>query len=101
VPNLNAGVYLTDLTFIELGNPDYLPDNNYINFDKRRKVAAIIADMQMYQQHTYNFVELEPVRGFLTSLGAHGWADEKTLYATSWLAEPKEAELEDDDDDDK
>ncbi len=45
------GVYLTDLTFIEDANPDYLDEAKLIiNFDKRRMVAQVILEIQQYQQ---------------------------------------------------
>ncbi|KAJ3189348.1 hypothetical protein HDU85_002977 [Gaertneriomyces sp. JEL0708] len=44
-----CGVSLTDLTFIDLGNPDYLPDSGHINFDKRTKVY------QLFQSQIFPF----------------------------------------------
>ena len=52
------GVYLTDLTFIDLGNLDYLPESNFINFEKRRKVASIISDIQSHQRKSFPIVEV-------------------------------------------
>ncbi|CAG8769421.1 2943_t:CDS:2, partial [Ambispora leptoticha] len=44
------GVYLTDLTFIEDGNPDTLKkDRALINFSKRMKTAEVIREIQQYQ----------------------------------------------------
>jgi son of sevenless-like protein len=40
-------MYLTDLTFLEEGNPDKIGE--LINFDKRRRVAAVIKEIQQYQ----------------------------------------------------
>lgn len=76
-----AGMYLTDLTFIEDGTPDELT-GGLINFVKRRKVAQVlcplpdlsvtaaltlwvrhpqvIREIQQYQQCPYNF-ETVPV----------------------------------------
>jgi RasGEF domain len=34
------GVYLTDLTFIEEGNKDFI-NETLINFDKRRKISQV------------------------------------------------------------
>jgi son of sevenless-like protein len=47
------GVYLTDLTFIEDGNKDYVTDEGLINFDKRRKISTVIREIQQYQQTPY------------------------------------------------
>lgn len=41
------GVYLTDLTFIEDGNPDYV--NELINFTKRSLIYTVISKIQQYQ----------------------------------------------------
>lgn len=46
-------MYLTDLTFIEDGNKDYVTDEGLINFDKRRKISTVIREIQQYQQTPY------------------------------------------------
>ena len=51
------GVYLTDLTFIEDGNKDYL-SGRLINFVKRQHVSHVIREIQQYQNDLY---ALEPV----------------------------------------
>lgn len=44
------GVYLTDLTFIEDGNSDFLKtDERLINFSKRQMTAEKIQEIIMYQ----------------------------------------------------
>jgi len=45
------GLYLTDLTFIEEGNPKYI--NQKINFVRCRRFAEVIRDMQTYQNTRY------------------------------------------------
>jgi hypothetical protein len=47
------GIYLTDLTFIEDGNPKYV--NDKINFVKCKCFAGVIRDMQTYQNTKYEF----------------------------------------------
>jgi len=54
----SIGVYLTDLTFIEDGNKDYVLGTDLINFSKRRKVAAVITEIQQYQQLWFKFQEI-------------------------------------------
>lgn len=50
------GVYLTDLTFIEDGNPDRLRvDERLINFSKRQKTADVIQEIMVYQSTPYVF----------------------------------------------
>src|SRR3990167_1564786 len=41
------GVYLTDLTFIEDGNPNYV--SGLINFSKCQKIASVISEIVRYQ----------------------------------------------------
>ncbi|KAL6061251.1 Ras guanine nucleotide exchange factor domain-containing protein [Balamuthia mandrillaris] len=78
------GVYLTDLTFIEDGNPDTL--DGLINFNKRVLVNRVIQEIQVYQQTPYTFDVLEPLHSFLYQLPACG---DKELYTLSVQREPK------------
>jgi son of sevenless-like protein len=59
------GVYLTDLTFIEDGNPNYLPTVDHrtdiINFEKCRKQALVIGNILLYQQDAYNFQRVDVI----------------------------------------
>jgi hypothetical protein len=50
------GVHLSDLTFIEDGNPDTI--RGLINFTKRRFLFRVISEISRYQQNAYN---LHPV----------------------------------------
>ena len=55
---------MTDLTFIEDGNPDNINDiEHLINFDKRRRTAAVIAEIKQYQQTPYNFKMMPIIKG--------------------------------------
>lgn len=47
------GVYLTDLVFIQDGNPDFLKDSRLINFGKRHKTAEVIKEIMIYQSTPY------------------------------------------------
>ncbi|KAJ1338899.1 hypothetical protein BSLG_006536 [Batrachochytrium salamandrivorans] len=100
------GVYLTDLTFIELGNPDFLPDSHFVNFDKRRKVYTLIKEIQRYAQVPFSLSALQPIQEFLRKLSERkgtpvGWEEsplmtEDELYEQSLLVEPKEPETDSD-----
>jgi len=79
------GVYLTDLTFIEDGNGDFVPDPNnpdkrLINFDKRRKISRSIAEIKLYQQEPYPFYDIVEIQNFLC--GVRG-LDERVLLKRS------------------
>ena len=60
------GVYLTDLTFTEDGNPNLI--DNLINFSKRELVYKIIEEVKQYQVTGYNFESKEPIFTFLAQL---------------------------------
>ncbi|KAI8907028.1 hypothetical protein DFJ77DRAFT_187350 [Powellomyces hirtus] len=90
------GVSLTDLTFTELGNPDFLPDTSLINFDKRRKVYQILTQsIQKYQAVPYPLVPVSGIRDFLSGLGSMQLFNDDELYDWSLKVEPKEEELSD------
>ena len=80
---------MTDITFIEDGNPDYI--NGLINFRKRELVYLVIRDVQQYQQMSYPF-EFSDIAQFLTELPNN---DEDVLYDLSLLREPRTCKLED------
>ncbi|KAJ3342817.1 hypothetical protein HDU93_000947 [Gonapodya sp. JEL0774] len=63
------GVYLTDLTFLELGNQDFLPESHLINFDKRRKAAQIVGEILQYQAVPFSHRPVPALQEFLQSLG--------------------------------
>jgi len=82
-----VGVYLTDLTFIEDGNQDYLSDSKVlINFDKRRKISQVIREIQQYQQTPYCLEAVPSIQGYL--LKAEFWGENET-YETSLKLEAK------------
>jgi hypothetical protein len=103
------GVYLTDLTFLELGNPDFLPDSHFINYEKRRKVYQLIKEIQKYQHSPFTLTAIPQIQEFLKKIGETkgapvGWEEsnpimtEEELYQKSQLYEPKELSSDDEDD---
>ena len=82
---LVRGVYLTDLTFIEDGNPDEV--DNLINCYKRGLVFRVVQEVQQYQATKYDYVQREPLLTFLTKLPV---LSDKQLYDLSLQREPRE-----------
>ncbi|CAG8772056.1 10462_t:CDS:1, partial [Funneliformis caledonium] len=80
-------VYLTDLTFIEDGNPNNLKKSRLINFSKRMKTAEVIREIQQYQSAPYN---LNPVQEIQTFIRCHlqDSRDVADLYELSLSMEP-------------
>eukprot|EP00007_Cunea_sp_BSH-02190019_P006845 CAMPEP_0174231344 /NCGR_PEP_ID=MMETSP0417-20130205/1891_1 /TAXON_ID=242541 /ORGANISM="Mayorella sp, Strain BSH-02190019" /LENGTH=1210 /DNA_ID=CAMNT_0015309213 /DNA_START=169 /DNA_END=3801 /DNA_ORIENTATION=+ len=83
------GMYLTDLTFMEEGIPDNVGD--LINFSKRWKVAAVIQDIQQYQQAPYHLHKLGVIQDYLTNAQA---LDNETMYKISLECMPRGAAKE-------
>ena len=111
------GCYLTDLTFIEDGNPDYLsedkdkenatstdqaptPDipppsydaataNRKINFWKRAMTADVIREIQQYQNEPYILQPVPEIQNFLKGVMVSKF-DDAALYDLSHRLEPRE-----------
>ena len=64
-----AGMYLTDLAFIDSGNKD-TTDGNLINFAKRRRVADVIQQVQLYQTHVYHLARVDAIAVRRAHLGS-------------------------------
>eukprot|EP01102_Stenamoeba_stenopodia_P014624 TRINITY_DN4881_c0_g1_i2.p1 TRINITY_DN4881_c0_g1~~TRINITY_DN4881_c0_g1_i2.p1 ORF type:complete len:1169 (+),score=349.70 TRINITY_DN4881_c0_g1_i2:173-3679(+) len=80
------GVYLTDLTFIEDGNPDLLA-GGLINFVKRRKLCTVIREIQQYQQTPYCLEPVAFIQDFLLNADSR---DEEECYKISLSREQKQ-----------
>lgn len=78
------GVYLTDLTFIEDGNPDNI--NGFINFKKRDLISGVVKEIKTYQNTSYTFPVVEPIHTFLLELPS---CSESQLYTLSLVREPR------------
>lgn len=81
------GVFLRDLTSLEVGNPSYLDeDGTIVNFNKYRMIAKTLQDFQKYQQVLYNFTPHKQIQtAFRFSLITK---DEKELFNLSRELEP-------------
>jgi len=85
------GMYQTDLTFVEEGNPDLIgPNGNLQNCTKRRLTAEYIRSIQGYQLQPYVLAPLPFVQEMILSAPV---LDESMLYDMSeWLEPRKGAE---------
>ena len=82
------GVYLSDLTFIDEGNLDYVKDNKLINFEKRALSAKVITEIQLFQQMQYCFRPMPFLQSYLTNLKMFS---ESEAYKLSLEYEPRES----------
>ncbi|KTW29649.1 hypothetical protein T552_00858 [Pneumocystis carinii B80] len=88
------GVYLTDLTFIEDGNPDMIKNSkDLINFSKRIKTAEIIREIQRYQSISYSFQVVPEIQSYLLEC-LEGMDKLNDMYDISLGIEPREREDE-------
>jgi len=72
-------VYLSDLAFIDEGNPDIL-SCGLINFAKQELVYGSLQEIILYQQHGYEIERKDPLCSTLTALP---YLDEQALYGLS------------------
>jgi son of sevenless-like protein len=84
-----VGLYLSDLTFINDGNPTFLPDGK-VNWKKMKKLATVLLQMQNAQNSDYKSIiqpDLELQNFLFTELYI---LNEKALYQKSRALEPPE-----------
>ncbi|KAI8841464.1 ras guanine nucleotide exchange factor domain-containing protein [Chytriomyces cf. hyalinus JEL632] len=120
------GVYLTDITFIDLGNPELLPcqspnpsrSDRIINFDKCRKIASVIKEIQKFQAVQFVHAPVDWMQDFFGRIGevdalfnagavtavvmeqnlGLAVGNEDGLYTQSLVVEPREEEDDDESD---
>jgi len=78
------GLNLSDLVFLEDGNPDILPEGMLVNFSKMRMCANIIIELQQYQQTPYCLHPVPLIQEYLSKLQV---LSDKDLYKESLLRE--------------
>ncbi|ETN39017.1 uncharacterized protein HMPREF1541_07059 [Cyphellophora europaea CBS 101466] len=93
------GMYLTDLTFVDHGNPATRQLNNQntsvqvINLDKHMKTARIISDLQRFQI-PYRFQEVSELQTWmqdqLIKVRSNGEKNYQNHYRRSLILEPRE-----------
>ena len=82
-----AGLFLTDITFIDAGNAPWL-DNGLINIDKHRKLAVVLQEMLRFQAVPYR---LQIVASIQESLLSREFLDEHELYKISTSMEARQS----------
>lgn len=95
------GVYLTDLTFIEDGNPDFMKrgidnhgeQNRLINYAKRMKTADVLLEIQKFQSIPYALTSVPELQEYL-KFSLDDAPMHTDLYEVSLVLEPKEREDE-------
>lgn len=83
------GMYLTDLTFMDEGNPDFITSPGgvkLINFSKRRRVSLVIRDIQQYQLTPYKLIPLKVIQSYIKGASTY---DDETLWKVSEQTIPK------------
>jgi son of sevenless-like protein len=83
-----VGLYLKDLTFIEDGSPKYITRDEVkmINFSKCRQFAAVIRDIQTFQNQRYAFEVFPELRELLLNPTV---MTEQEMYDQSLLREAR------------
>jgi RasGEF domain/RasGEF N-terminal motif len=80
------GVYLTDLTFIEEGNPDF-SNGGLINFRKREFAYGVITEIQQYQLDAFPFRPDPNIQAAWDSITYID--DDDALFKLSLIVEPR------------
>lgn len=85
------GMYTKDLTFIQDGNPDYLPNSTLINFHKRQLLADVLREITVFQSARYNFFDVPAISVFLETLRSAP-TDDMEFFERSLELEPRAVE---------
>jgi son of sevenless-like protein len=90
------GIYLTDLTFVEDGNKDYIPhattERKLINWAKRKMVYEFISKIQEYQVKTYEIAPVFQIQQVIEAALSEPFLSEKENYEVSKKREPMECQ---------
>ncbi|XP_052831997.1 ras-specific guanine nucleotide-releasing factor 2 isoform X2 [Octopus bimaculoides] len=84
------GMYLTDLSFIEEGTPNFT-DEKLVNFSKMRMIAHVIREIQVFQQTPYRIEHHPRVTNYL--LDPSRLMTDEEAYRASLEIEPKQSRL--------
>lgn len=78
------GIYTSDLTFADQGNPSRL--DGLVNWDKCKLEASIIRDVHLFQQTPYALAPVPALQALLWSLASDS---DDALYELSLMLEPR------------
>ncbi|KAI2806402.1 Ras protein-specific guanine nucleotide-releasing factor [Blomia tropicalis] len=84
------GMYLTDLSFIEEGTPNFT-DDGLLNFSKMRMIAHVIREIRHFQQTPYKIELNSRVTNYLLDTSRH--LQDEILYQKSLCLEPRLSRL--------
>ncbi|KAK4294571.1 hypothetical protein Pmani_032802, partial [Petrolisthes manimaculis] len=84
------GMYLTDLSFIEEGTPNFT-DDGLLNFSKMRMIAHVIREIRHFQQTPYKIEYKQRVAGYLLDPSLQ--LNDEDLYRLSLDLEPRRSTL--------
>ena len=85
------GIYLSDLTFVEDGNPDHIL-GGLINFRKRELEYAVIKQILAFKDRTYSLKLVPRITKLMEGLEM---LDEKDVRKRSLELEPRKAQKKD------
>ena len=85
-PSLScSGLYMSDLTFTDNGNPNFHSDG-LVNFSKCRLIYNQVRDLVLRQDKPYNFEEVPALHEGITKFH---FLDTDVLYDVSLQREPR------------
>lgn len=84
------GLYLTDLSFIEEGTPNFT-EEGLLNFSKMRMIAHVIREIRHFQQTPYKIEMIPKVFNYLLDPGR--LMPDEELYRLSLCLEPRLSRL--------
>jgi len=85
------GVYLTDLTFIDEGNPKYV-DEKLVNFRKKQLEYDVIIQVLRFQESPFQFNLVPQISSMIKALPT---MEENEMYDISLTLEPRECRRKD------
>ncbi|KAH3745436.1 Ras guanine nucleotide exchange factor [Pelomyxa schiedti] len=84
------GIFLSDLTFIEDGNPNTLPDSPaLINWLKMTMTAKIIKEIQQHQSVPFAVLPVISIQAFISDIETKPGISEQDAYNRSLEIEPR------------